>query len=317
MNVISRLLSGPNSKTQKQLVSSMSDAYRFQIGAIRATAVSDGQMLVPVAPIYSAFAAKSEVSAALVASGLDSEIVELGLNLLVLELNSRKILIDTGCGGLAFYGDNGHGMARLKSAGISPVEITDVILTHLHPDHVGGMGDLQQRRLLFPNARHYVSDIESAYWNSDHPDMSRQGLNEEGKQVFRDVAHQALSLLGDRVVRVKNGQRIGECIEVISAPGHTPGHIILRISSGHDQLIHLGDTIHHPAIQMAHPNWSSEVDSDPSLAERTRRQVLSSVSSEQSLAFAYHARYPGLGRVTTMNEGFVWLPVDEGAITQW
>ncbi len=105
------------------------------------------------------------------------------------------------------------------------------------------------------------------------------------------------------------GQKILEgSVEIVGAPGHTPGHIAVQIVSGKECLLHLADTVHHYVLMFAHPEWTSAFDSDPQMAAATRKKVFERAASDRTRVLGYHLPFPGIGHVRAAKEGFEWIP---------
>jgi glyoxylase-like metal-dependent hydrolase (beta-lactamase superfamily II) len=147
------------------------------------------------------------------------------------------------------------------------------------------------------------------YWTGPDPDMSKLRIPPENKKMFLDNARRYLGAIKDRLTPVLPGQKIVPGLEVVSAPGHTPGHIALLISSGKEALLNSADTVHTHVLMFAHPEWTSAFDSDPQMGAETRRKLLDRAAADGLRVLGYHLPFPGIGHVRAVKGGgFEWLP---------
>ncbi len=282
--------------------------YRFAIGDVEAVVISDGVLsFQPIQPTWAPEASKEELEGTLRSSFLPTDRLNLDVNTLLLKIGGELILVDAGAGGL-FGPSLGKQRERLSAAGVAPAEVTGVVLTHAHGDHFGGLlgGDGKQ---AFPNAAYFASKTEVDYWTGADPDMSKLRLPEENKKVFAANAKRYLGAIKDRLNPVLPGQKIVPGLEVVGAPGHTPGHIALLVSSGKETLLHAVDTVHHHILMFAHPEWTSAFDSDPKMGADTRRRILDRAAADGLRVLGYHLPFPGIGHVRAVKGGgFEWVP---------
>jgi len=271
--------------------------HRFSVGDIRCTVLHEADSDKPVTTLTELYvnASLDDIQAALTEIGHSSDEINSSMNILLIETDGRRILVDTGIGvpGRSFLLEN------LNAAGLSPEEIDLVVLTHYHPDHIEGLFD--ENGLVFPNATYSTNRVEWDHWFSD---AARARMNPDTQASF-DRMH----LLCDRINWVKAGDRIAPGVEVIEAPGHTPGQIGLVISSQGARMWHLIDVLHREP-QLARPNWHIRFDSDPEQAVETRRDLLMKATDEGVLTFFYHLPFPGLGTVSRSGNAFRWHPIN-------
>jgi glyoxylase-like metal-dependent hydrolase (beta-lactamase superfamily II) len=172
---------------------------------------------------------------------------------------------------------------------VTPTDITDVMITHSHFDHVGGLTTAEGRP-AFPKAVIHLSAPEWA-WMQDQPNT---------KAVAKAVAAQ--------VKTFEPGAGIAPGVTSIPLPGHTPGHVGYEIVSGAEKLIDMGDTAHSSIVSLAEPDWPIGYDNDEKLGESTRRAALRRFADSHALIFAPHFPFPGVGRIETKNDHFTWKP---------
>lgn len=269
--------------------------YRFRIGAIEALALSDGGMVAPGDKLWTGGTAE-KITADLEAAAMPTASVELPFAVLLVRIGAELILIDAGSGGL-FGPASGHLPANLLAAGVAPTAITAIVITHAHRDHVGGLLDPKTQAPVFPNAKLFINRREYDYWTSASPDLSEMVIPEPQRERFVTAAQKYLHAFDGRWQLIAPGDKLIDGLELVDAPGHTPGHLAVIISSGRDQLLHLADTVHHHALSFANPEWFYNYDSQPKLAAETRRRILDRAAAERLRVFGSHLPFPGLGRV--------------------
>jgi glyoxylase-like metal-dependent hydrolase (beta-lactamase superfamily II) len=250
-------------------------SYRFETGQLDCMIVSDGYLSLPGEH-------------------------NMDVNILFIRTANHRILVDTGCGVSPQKGA-GKLLENLAAEGIKAADIDMIIHTHGHSDHVGGNTDAKGKA-VFANARHIIHKKEWDYWI----DRIKENKAEVGmQQMMLEVAKKNLLPLKDRFDFIENQVEIVPGIRFNLAPGHTPGNIILMLSSGLKQLLCIGDLVHDPE-EFIHPEMYKMIDSSPDLAFNTRVDILSRAAKGKIPVFASHFAFPGVGRVVLQGETLKW-----------
>jgi glyoxylase-like metal-dependent hydrolase (beta-lactamase superfamily II) len=198
-------------------------------------------------------------------------------------------------------------LAALQAEGIAPETIDLVLLTHLHPDHVGGAVD-DAGVPTFANARYLVGRAEYAFWWGE-PSLDELPFPPERNQFLRHVGKEILVALQGRIEQVDAGDTIAPGITVVDAPGHTPGHLAVELASGEERALHIVDAAAEPSLHLGHPDWFLLPDLWPVRALQTRRALLDRAANEDLLVLTAHFPFPGVGRVAADGDGWEWLAV--------
>jgi glyoxylase-like metal-dependent hydrolase (beta-lactamase superfamily II) len=241
-----------------------SNTKSFSVGDIQCIAISDGTFSYPANWVFSNVA-QEELEDSLRDRDLPSDQVVTPYTCLLLKTGKYRVLIDTGADGMA--PTTGELPKRLQAEGITPEEITTVILTHGHPDHIGGVLDANQKP-AFPNARYVMSKTEWNFWTGD-PNLNSTGLNDHLKELLINCARTNLPPLEERIELLDGEKEVVPGVYAIPAPGHTPGHFALVVSSSNKQLLHMSDAVLHP-MNLEYPAWRNVFDLNEDTAVTTR-----------------------------------------------
>lgn len=278
--------------------------YRIKVGDIEVTALLDGFAPFTSDQLLGMFAnMPADVARTLAEknAGALSE-VRLPINAYVVNTGGKLVLVDSGAASV-FGPTVGKLPAMLKAAGIDPKDVDQVLLTHAHPDHIAGIVDAAGAA-SFPNAEVAISAAEHKFWTDD----ANKTRVPEGHRPFFDVVAKSLAPYKDRLQLLGGEKEAVSGITAVALPGHTPGHIGYRLSSGKDQLLIWGDTLHVAAWQFDKPEWSIAFDLDPEQSAETRRRTLDMAASDRLLVAGMHLPFPGLGRVAREGQGFRYVP---------
>lgn len=229
----------------------------------------------------------------------------------VIKTRHHTILVDTCCGNgkdrpgfERFHMLDTPYLERLRAAGVAPEQVDYVMCTHLHVDHVGWNTRLLDGRWVptFPNAKYVFSRVEADYWD---PAKNKE-LTPAQAAIFIDSVLPVIAAGQAQVVEMTDQLGDGQICDgllIEPAPGHAPGHVVLRLLSGGDEGIFIGDVMHHP-IQVYRPEWSSGFCADPKQAEASRRRVLEQCCETGALVFPAHFGAPHVGRVRRAGAGY-------------
>lgn len=262
---------------------------QFRIGAFRCYAIDDGVSTYATASFLFASAPEEERELLLREREEDPNAIRCSNTCLLIESTDGRVLIDTGSGALARSREGRENLGQLfvglEALGIRPDEISVVILTHLHSDHVWGCFGPGGQEPAFAAARHVVAREE---WEGVHPSLA-----------------EALDRLEPLVDRVKGGAEVVPGIKLLSAPGHSPGHRGVLISSAGEHLLCLGDAVAHD-LNLMHPDWTMAHEEAPDIAVESRRRLLDRAVEDDMIVHAFHMPFPSLGRVRISGEAYAW-----------
>lgn len=290
----------------------MNTYYSFPLGHFSCIAISDGGLNYPIESFFKDVA-PDRAKQILQDHNLPTTHIFTPYTLLYIDTGTQKVLIDTGIGQSVTAArkmfptvDNsalpcGTMLENMRLARLNPDEIDVVIITHAHPDHIGGTINAEGG-LNFPNAHYYIWKEEWEFWFSDERTATTP-------PAFVTLARTYLSPLRDRVTLVDSDAEIIPGISAIPTPGHTPGHICVRMTSDDQQLVHLSDALLHP-LHLEYPEITPVFDLLPDQAQTSKQRICQSITREDVLVFAHHfPPFPNLGHVTDEGNRWIWHPI--------
>ena len=260
--------------------------HRFQIGALEAVALQDGDITLPNDSSIVGQEHGAETTDLLKAAGLPTDAVHLSIQPLLVKAGAHVILFDTGAGA-ASWAKAGKLPASLALAGVAPAEVTDIFISHAHPDHVGGLVD-DAGALRFPSAKIHMSEPEWA-----------------ALQAAEDQKPLATAIAGTVTAFVPGAQVLPE-VRAVATQGHTPGHSSYEIVSGDARLFYLGDLAHHSIVSVQQPAWKIQFDGDHEAAGAMRQQTLATLAADHERVYAVHFPFPGLGTIDGQPGALRW-----------
>ncbi|WP_247237919.1 MBL fold metallo-hydrolase [Telluribacter sp. SYSU D00476] len=281
------------------------DVVTRHVGNIKTTIYKDTTHKY-MAKNYFINAAPEELTQALTKYQITPDNIPSPFIAVLLEQGDKRILIDTGLGFSekpVMVGNNpvplnGRLNQLLQQQGIKGSDITDVVITHLHPDHIGGVYS-DEGALLFPNARFHIHEDEWSYW------FSSQSVNQPAH--FRFFIDRNVAKLKDGNLHLIKGDFVDLLpgVTAVKAEGHTPGQLALIIHSQNDRMLYTSDAFLHP-IHIERLDWQTSYDLDHAKARQTRMKLLDLAHKDNMLVNAFHFDFPGLGRVDKTNNNWTW-----------
>ena len=278
-------------------------AQALQIGEAVLTTVSDGNLVLPLSFSYPDVP-EDELIALLEAHGQPTDSLMPDCNVPILKTADRLIMFDVGSGP-NFMPTAGSLLDNMGDAGFDPADVTDVVFTHAHPDHLWGLID-DFDEIVFPNASFHMGSAEWDFWR----DPGTVDAMPEARKSFAVGAQNRLSYLEDMITLFEPGAEVLPGVEAVDTAGHTPGHMSFMLHGGSEPVLIAGDAILHFAVSFEHPSWPSGSDQDPEMGIATRKKLLDRLATDKAKLTAYHLPTPGEGRVE--REGAAYRFVAEG-----
>lgn len=275
-------------------------AYRLTVGDAQVTVFSDCTMPIDVHRALSDIA-PAEIDA-LLAANFQTNPMDTSLNVFLIQRAGRTILVDTGFGDPK-WGGCGRLFDAMASVGVRPDQVDDILMTHLHLDHIGGL--LRNGAMTFPKATLHVSKPEL-----DAALRPSSGQDSRARQVSAFVMSSLKPYLD--AGRVKTFDQSGDVVPGVSAkiiPGHTVGSALYTLTSGGQDLVFIGDYNPVPVVGFRHPEAAFVTDQDRVKASASRQQVLGELARSGALVAAPHLDFPGVGHVGVEGSGYRWFPI--------
>ena len=275
------------------------ESYGFRLGDFKCVSIMDGSHDYPLENFF-ANVPKEKVEEVLRRLNLPTDHITTPYTYLFVDTGKHKVLVDIGAGNV--FPTTGRLLQNMRAAGIEPGEIDTVFITHAHPDHIGGNLD-KEGSPIFLNASYYIWKDEWDFWFSE---VAFEKTNE----MFVKIARTNLEPIKDRVKFLNHDSEILPGISVIAAPGHTPGHFVVSIASGDEQLLYIGDTVLYP-IHLEHLDWIPVYDIVPEKAAASKRRIFDLAADEKTWIIGQHfPPFPSLGHVIKKGNGWQWQPID-------
>lgn len=277
-------------------------SYPFKLGAFDCLAVADGTYDYPLKNFF-ANASLAQIETALQERGQPVEYIRTPYTNLFVDTGTHHVLVDMGAGGLA--PTTGQLPGNLRAAGVDPLDVDAIVITHAHPDHVGGTLD-SDGKAIYPNARYYIWEGEWDFWTSDL-------AFDKVPEMFVSVARTQLQPVLEQLILVEREGEVIPGVSMLSAPGHTAGHAVISFQSGGERLLYISDTVLHP-LHLEHPDWTPIYDIYPDQAAASKRRIFDLAAEGGALVLGQHfAPFPSIGRVSVVGEGWRWVPIETGS----
>lgn len=280
------------------------DTFRFHVGNFSCIVLQDAAPIYALETLF-ANVPKRQYGPLLRSCGEDPENIILPYTSLLIDAGRELLLVDTGTGSLAGK-EGGRLLDNLRAEGIDPHDIEIVVISHAHPDHVGGILTADDK-LAFPNARYIIFRQEWDFWMSN-PNLDGLLVDDASKQGMLSSARNSLSRIEERVDRLREDTEILPGITAIQAFGHTPGHMAVEVTSAGDELLFVADALLHP-LNLQFPHARAVFDHQPEAMVATRLRLLQQAAKKNCMVSATHFAFPGLGRVVSEETGWQWRPI--------
>ncbi|WP_394840699.1 MBL fold metallo-hydrolase [Pendulispora brunnea] len=277
--------------------------YALRIGEIDVLVISDGVLPLPFATM------STNVEPAVRRAWLDNLFLpdkfDWAVNVIVVRSGGRTILVDSGLGKeFSGFPRAGQLALRLEAAGIDLAALTDVVLTHLHMDHIGGLlGDGIKERLR-PDLRIHVAAAEIEFWAA--PDFSRTAMPSPIPDVLRATAQRFVKEYDSQLRPFEVEREVAPGVIVKRTGGHTPGHSVVRLESGGERLTFAGDAVF--PVSFDHPDWHNGFEHDPEESVNVRIRLFRELAATGELLVATHLSFPSVGRVAVDGDAFRFVP---------
>lgn len=277
--------------------------YRLKIGSVEVTALSDGTVALPLAKLYTNTSeqhAKTALNDAFL-----PEIVPTSVNAFLVNTGERLILIDAGTG--AYLGPSlGKLVSNIEASGYKLDDIDDVVLTHIHTDHSGGL--ISNGKRTFPNATLRINEREAKFWLSAANAKAATGIvkqhfGEADQCVTPYVKAGKFETFADNAAPVPG-------LRSILYAGHTPGHSAITLESEGQRIVFWGDITHGDILQFDEPGVAIEFDIDQKAAVAARDIAFKQAVEGKYLVAGAHIAFPGIGHVRKDSTNYDWLPVN-------
>jgi len=275
-------------------------ATTMSLGSMQIDVLSDGNLVLPRNTNVNDLHA-DELSKILQKYGISGDQRTPDCNVTLIRDGDRVILIDVGSGP-EFMASAGRLQDALTAIDVDPYDVTHVVFTHAHPDHLWGLLD-DFEDPAFPNATYLIGKSEWDYW-IDPETVNTIG---EARTTFAVGARRRLALIEDNITFFKDGEEILPGIAARATFGHTPGHMAFHIAQGSNNLMVLGDCVGNHHVAFERPEWRAGSDQDGDLGAATRVALLDQVASENMSIIGYHMPYPGIGRAEKRGDGYIFV----------
>jgi glyoxylase-like metal-dependent hydrolase (beta-lactamase superfamily II) len=278
--------------------------HKYKVGSVEVTALYDGIWKKPHDPAFIKNASVDDTKAALAKAGMTTDYMPIPLTVIVLKVGDKLIMVDSGSGVGQWQPTAVDLPGNMKAVGIDPANISTILISHFHPDHIFGLMEKGTNAPIYPNAELVVNATEYKWWTEpgrvEKLPEPRRPLGARIQKVFPSWKN----------FRLVDGEtEVAPSIRLVNAPGHTPGHAAFLVASGNQQLMISNDTAYVPALLAPHPEWQGAYDQDGPLAVETRRKLIDRVIADRIAICGAHFPFPGAGTFVKDGAGYAFAPV--------
>lgn len=279
--------------------------YAVRVGDVDVVLISDGILPLPTSTM-STNVSEADRNEWFDHRFLQRDMFDWALNIALVRSGDRLILIDSGVGdGFEYFTRAGRSVMRLETAGIDLGAITDIVITHMHMDHVGGLNVEGVKGKLNPEVRIHVSAAEVAFWKN--PDFSKTVMPETVPPALRKAAAKFVELYGENIVQFDQTVEVAAGVTARVTGGHTPGHCVVDVASNGEKLTFVGDAIFE--VGFDNPEWQNGFEHEPEVAVDVRIALLNEAAETGALLAAAHIAFPSIGHIAKHGAGFRFVPV--------
>ena len=281
--------------------------FRFKLGDFEVATIMDSKVIrTGLTPSFGGEAAAAEVKALAAVNRIDADRYEHPFTPTLVNTGKELVLFDSGNGTLSAEYEQlkgrlppGNLVARLGQAGYKPEDVDVIIITHGHPDHIGGLTKGGQP--VFPRARYVFGAVDFDFW--------KKGENvREARKFNRELYVKICLPVADRATFIKPGDEVVPGIRAVEAYGHSPGLLAFHIESEGKRLLNWADTCNHYVVAIQRPDLHLDVDDEKDKAVATRKRILDMVASERLMVAGFHMPFPGLGWIEKTGGAYRWVP---------
>lgn len=276
-------------------------ASSLKLGEINIDVVSDGHLVLPGSFLFQDMP-EDELAAILDKHGVAKEQVKPDCNLTLVRDGDRTIIFDVGSGP-NFMPSAGKLSEALATLNVDPTDVTHVVFTHAHPDHLWGLLD-EFDEPLFSKAEYLINAVEWDYW-LDPGTVDNIG---SARQAFAAGAMRNLKSIESKITRFNSGSEILPGILARGSEGHTPGHTSFEIRAGSESVMVIGDAIGNHHVAFERPNWEANSDQDRERGAKTRSLLIDELATEKMKMIGFHLPYPGIGFVEKDGSAYRFVP---------
>lgn len=279
--------------------------YAVRVGDVDVVLISDGILPLPTSTM-STNVSTADRNEWFDGRFLQRDMFDWALNIALVRSGDRLILIDSGVGdGFEYFTRAGRSVMRLETAGIDLAAITDIVITHMHMDHVGGLNVDGVKARLRPDVRIHVAAAEIEFWKN--PDFSKTVMPETVPPALRKAAARFVELYSEHIVQFDQTVHVAAGVSARVTGGHTPGHCVVDVASNGEKLTFVGDAIFE--VGFDHPEWQNGFEHEPEVATDVRIALLNDAAETGAMLAAAHIAFPSIGHIAKNGNGFRFVPV--------